>query len=248
MWLVTFLLLLDSLRKGEPRASGGAGGCSGRARVCACGRVGGATRGPRRGWGAAGAGRAPEERSGESPPRATPPASGACPLGARLEGWRRASPWVLGSGRGSPSSFPGALPLPLAHSLRVGGAGTPVCPPDEGCIRESPGIGALDAPSPCAPQPRALRPPRTPAPHRTAPHRMALLGARAGGRARRAGGYGSPESWAPRRASLFSQPRGLFHLNPLRPSRRPPPAAPSPRARGPRLGWIPHPHPPPCPR
>lgn len=98
MWLVTFLLLLDSLHKGETRAGGRAAEAVGRgcARLAArrgARRVPGTRRGAgtdpraRPWWGAAGAGQAPEELPGESPLWTARPATRACRFGARPAGW-----------------------------------------------------------------------------------------------------------------------------------------------------------------
>ena len=101
MWLVTFLLLLDSLHKGETRAGGRAAEAAGprcarlaarrsarRAPGARGGGWGGGGRTPARGpgWGAAGEGQAPGERPGESPPWSAPPATRACLFGVRPAG------------------------------------------------------------------------------------------------------------------------------------------------------------------
>lgn len=137
MWLVTFLLLLDSLHKGETLAGG-------RVEEAACGgargwRPGGVpgwlqvSRGPAPvpgpGWGTAGTGQAPRERPGESPSWTARPATRAYRFGASGCRVMEHEPLISLSGR---SSAPGPILQPLARLLRLVALGPRGALPVEG--------------------------------------------------------------------------------------------------------------------
>lgn len=144
--------------------------------------------GPGAGWGAAGAGRALAERSGESVPWTARPVTRACRFGARPQGWWWRNPSSPRPRLGR-SSAPDPSPSPLPAScglvalgprgaLRVAGSSGRDCSP------RSPGIFGprtprlTPPPPPCAPPP-----PRTPcaAPHGAHPRLGWMRGGESGG-------------------------------------------------------------------
>lgn len=224
MWLVTFLLLLDSLHKGETRAGGRAAGAAepGRAR-------GEARRGARRAPGAGGdrprsvlgPGGAQRGRGGHSQRgqvRVCPGPLGRSPAPAVLGRARR------GGGGGTPRlpapgwaaalpRTPPPAPCPLPAAWWRWDPGVPSEWRGPQAVTVLPGVlvysglglrGVLLLRRPALL--RRLGPP--------APHRMALTRALAGcGRGER----GLPRAGVPRMASLFSRPRGRLAPNPVSP-------------------------------
>lgn len=233
MWLVTFLLLLDSLHKGEPRAAGREGAAA--ARNARGWRPGGGARrapgvpGTDLGAPHPGPGDGASTRTGarRESARTAPPATRACRWGASGgRGWGvgvRHEPLISPLLAG-PQFCPGPIPPPRARFLWFGGRWDPGVPSESRgaqavSVHWEPSLhrgsdAAADAFS------AAGRPSAAPDP------RAAPLGAHPRlGRTQGGGSWGSAScesrgTGVPRTASLFPQSRGRLPRTPSHPAPR----------------------------